>query len=82
MTETLFVVQAYRTKLDRLVALPAQVFGSESAARHAAGRLARFRAGIVVLSQTVDHRTAQRGRPVALAIHGMVPGDWQVRAAA
>lgn len=82
MTDTLFVVQAYRAKRDRLVALPAQVFGSEGAARQMAGRLARFRDGIVVLSQTVDHGTAQRGRPVALAIHGAVPGDWQVRTAA
>lgn len=78
MTEqTLFIVQPYRSKPHRLVALPAQVFDDESDARRAARSLARFRAGIVVLSQTVDPATAQKGRPATLAIHGQVPEGWQ-----
>ena len=82
MTETLFIVQPYQSKPHRLVALPAQIFDDEASARRAAHRLARFRAGIVVLSQEVDPLTWKRALPFALAIHGQVPDDWKaVRAA-
>ncbi len=77
MSETIFVVQPYQAKPHRLIALPAQVFDDEAAARRAGGRLARFRAGVVVLSQTIDHATSVRGKPAPLAIHGKVPDGWK-----
>ena len=82
MTETLFILQPYQAKPHRLVPLPAQVFDDEAAARRAAGRLARFRAGIVVMAQEVDPVTARKGRPAPLAIHGRVPDEWRALPAA
>ena len=82
MIETLFIVQPYRAKPHRLVPLPAQLFDDERSARQAGARLARFRSGIVVLSQTIDHATAGKGRPTALAIHGQVPDSWTALKAA
>ncbi len=76
MTETLFILQPYQAKSHRLVPLPAQVFDDEAAARRAASRLARFRAGIVVMAQEIDRATARKGRPAPLAIHGAVPEEW------
>ncbi len=82
MTETVFIVQPYQAKPHRLVALPAQMFDDEASARQAARRLARFRAGIVVLSQAVDPVTAKKEVPAALAIHGQVPEGWRALRAA
>jgi hypothetical protein len=80
---TVFIIQPYAAKPHRLVPQPAQLFDDEACARRAASRLARFRAGVVVLSQTVDPLTARRGRPATLAIHGRVPEAWtQVQSAA
>jgi hypothetical protein len=77
--QTLFIVQPYQAKPHRLVPLSAQVFDDEGSARRAGSRLARFRAGVVVLSQTVDAATARKDLPATLAIHGEVPDAWLER---
>jgi hypothetical protein len=77
--QTLFIVQPYQAKPHRLVPLSAQVFDDEGSARRAGSRLARFRAGVVVLSQTIDTVTARKDLPATLAVHGEVPGAWLER---
>ena len=79
---TMFIVQPYQAKPHRLVGLAAQVFDDERSARAAARRLARFRAGIVVLAQTIDVATARKGKPSTIAIHGTVPAVWNESLAA
>lgn len=76
MREEHFIVQTYRAKAERLVAQPAEFYDDEASARAAARRIARFRAGVVLASQSVDLITGQRQRPAALAIHGQVPPAW------
>lgn len=79
---TVYIVQPYVAKPHRLVPQPAQAFEDEGSARRAAGRLARFRAGVLVLSQAIDPFTAQKGVPATLAIYGQVPEGWTDRRAA
>ncbi|WP_131113724.1 hypothetical protein [Lichenihabitans psoromatis] len=74
--QTLFIVQPYRAMPHRLIALAAQVYADETSARRAGNRLARFRTGVVVLSQAVDVEAARRSVPATLAIHGQVPEEW------
>lgn len=76
MDDAMFLVQPYLAKATGLVALPAQAFADAASARRAGWRLARYKAGVVVLSQSVDLLAARRGRPAVLAIHGHVPESW------
>ena len=72
----IFIVQPYLAKPHRLLAQPAQIYDDETEARRAGGRLARFRAGVVVLSQAIDPVTQAKAVPRPLAIHGQVPQAW------
>lgn len=76
MDDAMFLVQPYLAKATGLVALPAQAFADAASARRAGWRLARYKAGVVVLSQSVDLLSARRERPAVLAIHGRVPEIW------
>ena len=71
-----YFVQAYKAKGNRLVGQPTESFSFADEALDAAKRLARWRAGIVVLRQDVDEAGIQHGRPAVLAIHGQVPEGW------
>ena len=73
MTTAAYFVQAYKAKGARLLGRPTERFGFVDEALVAAGRLARWRAGIVVFRQEVDGDGVQRGRPAVLAVHGTVP---------
>ncbi len=73
-----YFVQAYKAKGRRLLGQPTERFGFVDEALATAGRLARWRAGIVVFRQDVDDDGVQRGRPVVLAVHGTVPMGWTV----
>lgn len=77
MDDAVFLVQPYQAKATGLVAQPAQVFADAASARRAGWRLARYRAGVVVLSQSVDLLSARCDRPAVLAIHGRVPESWE-----
>ena len=74
---TLFFVQPYRMKHQRLVAGGAMTFEDEDAATLAGRRAARFRSGVVVLAQDVDGRTGFMSKPRVIAIHGRVPDPWR-----
>jgi hypothetical protein len=80
--ELVFIVQPYVAKPHRLVAQPARVFTEEAAAKRAGARMARFRAGVVVLAQSADAMGASRKRPHVLAIHGRIPEGWTTLAKA
>ncbi len=71
-----YFIQAYKAKGPRLVGQPTERFGFVDEALVAAGRLARWRAGIVVFRQDVDDDGIQRGSPAVLAVHGQVPDGW------
>ncbi len=71
-----YFVQAHKAKGPRLVGQPTERFGFVDEALVAAGRLARWRAGIVVFRQEVDGDGVQRGRPAVLAVHRTVPERW------
>ncbi len=71
-----YFVQAYKAKGARLLGQPTERFGFVDEALVAAGRLARWRAGIVVFRQHVDDEGIQRGSPAVLAVHGQVPDGW------
>ena len=73
---TFFFVQPYRIKHQRFVPAGAMTFEDEAGAAVAGLRAARFRPGVVVLSQDVDGRTGFRGKPRVIAIHGRVPDPW------
>lgn len=76
MDDPMFLVQPYLAKATGLVAQPAQAFADAASARQAGRRLARFRAGVVVLSQSVDLLSVRGERPAVLAIYGRVPKQW------
>jgi hypothetical protein len=80
--EFVFIVQPYVAKPHRLVAQPAQLFSGEAEAKRAGARLARYRAGVVVMAQVVDRTSPARGRPHVLATHGQVPEGWKLAKAA
>ena len=73
-----YFVQAYKAKGTRLVGQAAESYGYADEAMTAAKRLARWRAGIVVLRREVDDEGIPRGLPAVLAIHGTVPEGWLV----
>lgn len=74
--EFVFIVQPYVAKPHRLVAQPAQLFSGEAEAKRAGARLARYRAGVVVMAQAVDRSGPAGRRPQVLATHGRVPEGW------
>ena len=78
--ETLFFVQPYRLKHHRLVAGGALAFDDQDEAISAGRRTARFRPGVVVLSQEIDTRSGHKGKPNVIAIHGRVPDPWRALA--
>ncbi len=73
----MFCVQPYSIKRHKLVAAGAMVFKDGDTAIAAGRRLARARAGIVVLSQDFDARLGRLGPPRVMAIHGQVPPSWR-----
>ena len=83
MADVVYLVQPYVARGRGLVAQPARLYSDESSARRAGGTLARFRDGVVVLSQSFDPVTLRKDRPDTLAVHGVVPEGWggTVRAA-
>lgn len=82
MHEQFFMVQPYIARGRGLVAQPVQLMTDAAEARRVGRSLARFRAGVVVLSQSVDPLTDRRGPPKALAIFGQVPDGWEPLATA
>ena len=76
MDDAVFLVQPYLAKATGLVAQPAQAFADAASARRAGWRLARYKAGVVVLSQSVDLLSTRGERPAVLAIYGRVPESW------
>lgn len=76
---TAFFVQPYIVRRHKLMASGALAFDTRADAIAAGARLARFRAGIVVLSQMVDAATGKLGRPEILATHGRVPAGWTLQ---
>ena len=75
---SIYFVQAYKAKGTRLVGQASESYRHADKALTAAKRLARWRAGIVVLMREVDDDGIPRGIPAVLAIHGMVPEGWLV----
>ena len=82
MDHEIFIVQPYVTKATGLVAQPAQMFPDAASARRAGGRLSRWRAGVVVLSQRVGGVSARHGAPKTIAVYGAVPEAWRALAKA
>ena len=82
MDDQLYLVQPYVARGRGLVAQPARLMADAAEARRLGRSLARFRAGVVVLSQSVDPLTDRRGPPKALAIFGQVPDGWSPLATA
>lgn len=80
--KVLFFVQPYLLRRGKLRASGASVFDEAADALAAGLRSARFRPGVVVISQTVDGRSGSLGKPDVLAIHGRVPEGWRDAAAA
>lgn len=76
MDESMFLVQPYIVKATGLVAQAALAFHDAASARRAGCRLARYKAGVVVLSQSGDLLSTRCDRPAVLAIHGRVPDSW------
>ncbi len=74
--KTLFFVQPYALKRDKLVARGALTFIDHAEALDAGAALARRRAGVVVLSQSYDPARQNLSRPVVLRLHGQVPTEW------
>ncbi|RYC30230.1 hypothetical protein D3273_19860 [Lichenibacterium minor] len=71
-----YFVQAYKAKGSRLIGQASESYGYADEALAAAKRLARWRAGIVVLQRELDDEGIPRGLPRVLAIHGQVPQGW------
>ena len=75
--KTLFFVQPYVRRRRKLVASGATTFEEEADALAAGARIARFRPGVVVVSQVVDARTGTMARPEIIAVHGRIPDAWR-----
>lgn len=75
--KTIFCIQPYTLKRHKLAACGAMVFADREDAVVAGRRLARARAGVVILSQDVDVETGLMSKPRIIAIHGCVPASWQ-----
>ncbi len=75
--KTLFFVQPYVMRRRKLLASGATAFEEAADAVAAGARIARFRPGVVVMSQVVDARTGHMGKPEIIAIHGRVPDAWR-----
>ena len=80
--KVLFFVQPYLLRRGRLMASGASMFDEAADALAAGSRSARFRPGVVVISQAVDGRSGYMGKPEVLAIHGRVPEAWRDAVAA
>jgi hypothetical protein len=74
--KTLFFVQPYDLRRQKLVASGAQTFLSDGDALRVGADMARRRAGVVVMSQSYDTERQRLNRPTVLRIHGRVPGEW------
>lgn len=74
--KTLFFVQPYELRRQKLVAHGAQTFISHGDALRVGADLARRRAGVVVMSQSYDTERQKLNRPTVLRIHGRVPAEW------
>ena len=71
-----YFLQAYKAKGARLVGQASEGYDYADEALKAAKRLARWRAGIVVLRREIDDEGIPCGLPAVLAIHGTVPEGW------
>lgn len=77
MTEkTLFFVQPYVVRRNKLVASGALTFKNRDEAIAAGDGLARRRAGIVVMAQSYDPARQALMPPRVLRVYGRVPGEW------
>ena len=77
MTEkTLYFVQPYSVRRDKLAAGGATTFFHREEAIAAGEALARRRAGIVVLAQTYDPAKQALMPPRILRVYGRVPSEW------
>ena len=74
--KTLFFVQPYAVKRQKLAPRGALTFFNGSEALKAGAQIARRRAGVVVMSQNYDAERDLMARPVVLTIHGQVPDEW------
>lgn len=80
--KVLFFVQPYVLRRGKLMASGASVFEEAADALAAGNRLARFRPGVVVISQAVDGRSGSMSKPEVLAVYGRVPEGWRHTGAA
>ena len=74
--KTLFFVQPYVLKREKLVAAGALTFVEAREALCEGAALARRRAGVLVLSQSYDPARQNLSRPVVLRVYGNVPEEW------
>lgn len=74
--KTLFFVQPYMLRKQKLQADGARTFVSDGEALQFGADLARRRAGVVVMSQSYDTERQKLNRPQVLRIHGQVPDEW------
>jgi hypothetical protein len=74
--KTLFFVQPYFVRKNKLFADGAKTFLSLGEAQQAGAVAARRRAGVVVLSQSYDTERQMLGRPSVLHVYGRVPDEW------
>ena len=74
--KTLFFVQPYLLRKQKLPADGAGTFISDGEALQVGADLARRRAGVVVMSQSYDTERQMLNRPQVLRIHGHVPDEW------
>ena len=74
--KTLFFVQPYLMRKQKLQADGARTFINDGEALQVGADLARWRAGVVVMSQSYDTERQVLGRPQVLRIHGQVPDEW------
>lgn len=74
--KTLFFVQPYMLRKQKLQADGARTFVSDGEALQVGADMARRRAGVVVMSQSYDTERQKLSRPQVLRIHGQVPDEW------
>ncbi len=74
--KTLFFVQPYTLRKQKLQADGAQTFVNDGEALQVGAALARRRTGVVVMSQSYDTERQVLNRPHVLRIHGQVPNEW------
>ncbi|MDX7951658.1 hypothetical protein P7D22_10810 [Lichenihabitans sp. Uapishka_5] len=74
--KTLFFVQPYLMRKQKLQAEGARTFINDGEALRVGADMARRRAGVVVMAQSYDTDRQILCRPEVLRIHGHVPDEW------